>query len=96
MLMKTNYDYYVKNQMTEPLLPTNYLSYYLGCLFNRRDVRGNFIYPLQHYCNYMGYIFAKNRCINEIKKTRIGLQIDILEKNEIHDYVNDLFYANRE
>jgi len=95
-LMKTNYDYYVKNQLTEPLLPTSYLSYYLDCFFNRRDVTGNFRYPLQHYCNYMGYIFAKNSCINEINKTRIGLLIDILEKNEIHNYVNDIFYAKQE
>lgn len=95
-LMKTNYDYYLKNQITEPLLPTSYLSYYLGFIFNRRDVTGNYIYPLQHYCNYMSYIFAKNKCINEIKKTHIGLLIDILEQNEIHNYVNDIFYANQE
>lgn len=34
--------------------------------------------------------------LNEIKKNRIGLLIDILEKNEIHNYANDIFYANQE
>jgi hypothetical protein len=95
-LLKTNYDYYVKKKMTAPLLPTSYLSYYMSCIFNRRDVRGNFIYPLQNYCNYMAYVFARNKCINESNKTYTGLIIDILENNEIYNYVNDIFYTNFE
>jgi hypothetical protein len=42
----------------------------------------------------MAYIFAQNKCVNEYNKTCIGLQIDILENNEIYNYVDDIFYAN--
>ena len=44
----------------------------------------------------MAYIFARNKCKNELKKTRIGLEIYILENNENYNYVNDIFYTSIE
>ena len=94
MLLQTQFEYYLKNRMQRPLLPTNYFSYFFGWLINT-DVKENSINPytcVKNYYDYMAFIFAKNKIKNEIEKTRIGLEIDILENNEIYNYVHAIFY----